>query len=85
MRNCRFCLPGYRYCGPGCSGPGKPVNKVDRACRQHDKCYYAGLNRRSCDQKFIRELDRLSSRCTREARHASAIRNVMKIRQLFYW
>ncbi|HWL11412.1 MAG TPA: Parvovirus coat protein VP1-like protein, partial [Ureibacillus sp.] len=31
-----FCLPGYRYCGPGCSGPGSPTNPVDACCKFHD-------------------------------------------------
>ncbi|MGP4071857.1 hypothetical protein ACTWQB_04820 [Piscibacillus sp. B03] len=35
----KFCYLGYRYCGPGCKGPGKPINRVDVACRQHDACY----------------------------------------------
>ncbi|MFZ0475992.1 MAG: hypothetical protein WAM18_11040 [Halobacillus sp.] len=26
-------IPGYRYCGPGCSGPGTPVNAVDAPAR----------------------------------------------------
>lgn len=38
-----FCYPGYRYCGPGCSGPGAPTNPVDACCKYHDECYrYCG-------------------------------------------
>lgn len=32
------CIYG-RWCGPGCSGPGAPINDVDDCCRQHDFCY----------------------------------------------
>ncbi|WP_325058505.1 hypothetical protein [Lentibacillus cibarius] len=36
----RFCIfPGYKYCGPGCSGPEQPINAVDAACQVHDICY----------------------------------------------
>ena len=48
-----FCIfPGYRWCGPGCSGPGKPINDVDACCKAHDRC----LKRHSqcyCDRKFL--------------------------------
>lgn len=28
-----FCVfSGYRWCGPGCSGPGQPINDVDSCC-----------------------------------------------------
>lgn len=26
-RKLGFCYPGYRYCGPGCSGPGTPTKQ----------------------------------------------------------
>ncbi|RDY66986.1 phospholipase, partial [Halobacillus trueperi] len=36
----KFCVfPGYRWCGPGCSGPGAPINETDAACKAHDECY----------------------------------------------
>lgn len=32
--------PGYNYCGPGTKNFGrKPKNRIDRACRRHDKGY----------------------------------------------
>lgn len=35
-------IPIYgRYCGPGCSGPGEPVDCIDAACRRHDAAYRA--------------------------------------------
>lgn len=33
-----YCLYG-NWCGPKCSGPLRPVNKVDRCCEIHDHCY----------------------------------------------
>ncbi|SES90858.1 hypothetical protein SAMN05421676_10283 [Salinibacillus kushneri] len=50
------CLPGYRYCGPGCIGPGTPVNQLDVFCMQHDTCYRSNGNRRLCDDVFLRQL-----------------------------
>ncbi|MER2089353.1 MAG: phospholipase, partial [Sporosarcina sp.] len=41
----RFCiLPGYNWCGPGCNGPGDPINDLDAACKAHDICYRMGKN-----------------------------------------
>lgn len=28
-----------RYCGPGHSGPGAPVDALDAACKAHDEAY----------------------------------------------
>lgn len=50
------CLPGYRYCGPFCSGPGRPVNQLDAICRQHDICYRSYRPRRLCDEMFLNQL-----------------------------
>ncbi|WP_343839125.1 hypothetical protein [Salinibacillus aidingensis] len=50
------CLPGYRYCGPGCRGPGPPVNALDYFCMQHDACYQRGGHRRFCDEVFLDQL-----------------------------
>lgn len=36
----RLALYG-RYCGPGHSGPGEPVDAIDAACRRHDAAYKA--------------------------------------------
>lgn len=30
-------IPGYRYCGPGNRMKGKPINKLDEACKRHDE------------------------------------------------
>ncbi|MEK3796788.1 Parvovirus coat protein VP1-like protein [Peribacillus sp. FSL H8-0477] len=48
-----FCVPGYRWCGPGCSGPGAPTNAVDSCCMLHDKCYERFGPTRQCDQQFL--------------------------------
>lgn len=52
--NFGFCYPGYRYCGPGCSGPGAPTNEVDACCMYHDLCYlqYGRANHKYCDELF---------------------------------
>ncbi len=50
------CLPGYRYCGPYCSGPGRPVNQLDAFCREHDLCYRSSISRRYCDEFFLHRL-----------------------------
>ena len=52
-----------RYCGPGHSGPGKPIDRLDAACARHDKCYHdRGYHRCSCDEKLKRELSRMKLR-----------------------
>ncbi|NLY80972.1 MAG: Parvovirus coat protein VP1-like protein [Lysinibacillus sp.] len=47
-----FCYPGYRYCGPGCSGPGAPTNPIDACCMEHDYCYRMYGPSRYCDELF---------------------------------
>lgn len=32
------CIHG-RWCGPGCSGPGPPIDEIDACCKAHDECY----------------------------------------------
>lgn len=39
----RMALYG-RYCGPGYSGPGEPVDIIDAACRRHDRAYQAAAD-----------------------------------------
>lgn len=79
-RSPRFCMfPGYNWCGPGCSGPGAPINEVDAACRQHDLCYQWTRERCRCDHDFIERLERLQNRYTREGRHARVLLNHMRI------
>jgi hypothetical protein len=81
-RNCRgICFPkGYRYCGPGCSGPGPPINAVDAACREHDRCYkrYGGPNC-MCDRLFLERLAQEINPYTKESRHARILYQYMKV------
>jgi len=49
QRKLGFCYPGYKYCGPGCSGPGAPTNAVDACCKQHDECYARYGSTKHCD------------------------------------
>ncbi|HVE77696.1 MAG TPA: phospholipase A2 family protein [Gemmatimonadaceae bacterium] len=47
------CMYG-RWCGPGCSGPGEPVDNLDRCCLAHDRCYETrGYFACSCDNTFL--------------------------------
>ncbi|QSS98836.1 phospholipase [Pontibacillus sp. ALD_SL1] len=80
----KICLfPGYKYCGPGCKGPGTPVNAVDAACKAHDECYERFGPSCECDQQFIKRLDALQNPYTQEGRHARAMYNYMKFQTLF--
>ncbi|RWZ52168.1 phospholipase [Halobacillus fulvus] len=80
----RFCLfPGYKYCGPGCSGPGVPLNAVDAACKEHDECYAYYGNYCECDLAFIEKLKHLQNPYTTEGRHARLMYNYMKFQRFF--
>jgi hypothetical protein len=47
------CLYG-RWCGPGCSGPGNPIDDVDACCKAHDECYSAyGYFSCFCDKRLL--------------------------------
>jgi hypothetical protein len=42
------------WCGPGNSGPGAPIDRVDQVCCRHDKCYSdRGYFDCSCDRDLI--------------------------------
>ncbi|MEK4520832.1 phospholipase [Psychrobacillus sp. FSL W7-1457] len=75
-----FCLPGYNWCGPGCSGPGAPVNEVDAACMMHDLCYESGRGKCDCDHEFLKRLSPLVNPHTELGRHARLIHNYMRVR-----
>ncbi len=80
----RFCLfPGYNWCGPGCSGPGAPVNAVDAACKAHDLCYRKSGASCRCDQEFLHRLQPLINPRTPEGRHARTIYRYMRLQSLF--
>ena len=47
------CIYG-RWCGPGCSGPGPPIDDVDACCESHDQCYATrGYFACSCDSTLV--------------------------------
>ncbi|MFD1019192.1 phospholipase [Thalassobacillus hwangdonensis] len=79
-----WCLfPGYNWCGPGCNGPGAPVNEVDACCKMHDECYaYYGASC-YCDQMFSRCLEPYINPYTEEGRRARTMHRYMKAQQLF--
>lgn len=80
----RFCVfPGYNWCGPGCSGPGVPINAVDAACKAHDLCYRKNGNPCECDQEFLRRLERQINLRTEEGRHARILYNYLKLQSWF--
>ncbi|WP_081658267.1 phospholipase [Pontibacillus halophilus] len=76
----KFCLfPGYRYCGPGCSGPGAPFNGADACCKAHDECYRKHGRSCLCDLKFMRCLESRINPHTREGRQARLMHNYMRL------
>jgi hypothetical protein len=81
----RFCVfPGYNWCGPGCNGPGEPINRVDAACKAHDRCYRRGRHRRACDKEFIRRLQPLIELDTQEGHHARVIYHFMRVKMFLF-
>ena len=78
-----FCLfPKYKWCGPGCSGPGIPINDVDTCCKGHDKC----LKRHSqcyCDKKFRECLRPRVSLTSEKGRVAALMYIYMSIQTTF--
>ncbi|MGC5326030.1 phospholipase A2 family protein [Brevibacillus sp. SYSU BS000544] len=77
-----FCLYG-RWCGLNCSGPGKPIDSVDRCCMKHDKCYdkYGKFNL-SCDKKFMKCLKSKINLFTKQGRMAAAMYSFYKAKTL---
>lgn len=76
-----FCLPGgYRYCGPGCSGPGAPINFVDSCCQKHDRCVARYGSCAYCDQKLIDCVDSRRAVRGNEGQTARLISNFMSLR-----
>jgi len=76
-------FPGYNWCGPGCSGPGSPINDVDAACKAHDKCYKRHGSTCKCDCEFLERLRPLLDRRTKEGRHARLMYNYMRLQTRF--
>lgn len=79
-----FCIfPGYKWCGPGCSGPGAPINAVDAACKAHDECYHRYGPTCGCDREFLLRLRQLMNLPTQEGRNARLMYNFMKVKMAF--
>ena len=67
-----FCIfPGYKWCGPGCSGPGAPINDVDACCQRHDRCLSKGISPCQCDQAFMKCLQSKMTAETSKGRKAN--------------
>ncbi|MCG7336856.1 phospholipase [Sporosarcina sp. ACRSM] len=83
-RRFRLCVfPGYNWCGPGCNGPGAPINDVDAACKAHDECYRQGRHPCECDQEFLDCLRPKIDPCTQKGRHARVLYNYMRLQKWF--
>jgi len=75
-----FCMPGYRWCGPGCSGPGAPTNDVDACCKLHDECYRRfGGPSAYCDNIFINCMRPKINSHTRKGRDAALFSNFVRL------
>lgn len=83
-RRAGLCMPGYNWCGPGCSGPGYPTNDVDSCCMQHDICYRTYGNRRVCDQIFLDCLHYKRNRYTKKGRDAAFFYNLIKAKNALW-
>ncbi|MDY7043020.1 MULTISPECIES: phospholipase [Virgibacillus] len=80
----RFCFPrGYRWCGPGCSGPGEPINDVDAACKAHDECYQKYGDPCRCDREFMKRLQSKIDPTTEKGRHARTLYKYMRLQTAF--
>ena len=74
-----FVVPGYNWCGPGCNGPGAPINDLDAACKAHDDCYRRGRHACECDREFLKRLRPKINPYTREGRHARLMYNYIRL------
>ncbi|MCH1625703.1 Parvovirus coat protein VP1-like protein [Fredinandcohnia sp. SECRCQ15] len=83
IRRLGLCVPGYRWCGPGCSGPGAPLNAVDACCKSHDDCYRRFGSSARCDQLFLNCLRNQINPHTKQGRDAAFFYKVIKFRNQF--
>ncbi|MBO3128771.1 phospholipase A2 family protein [Dermatophilus congolensis] len=69
-----FSLPIWgKYCGPGHSGPGDPVDTLDQLCKEHDDCYgQRAYFDCQCDAKLKADIKRLSPTMKRKERIVAA-------------
>ncbi|RNB68120.1 phospholipase A2 family protein [Brevibacillus panacihumi] len=67
------------WCGMGCSGPGAPIDDVDRCCQKHDFCYERhGYFSCKCDQRFLKCLENQRDRSTAKGRKAAKMYSFYK-------
>lgn len=76
-------FPNYKWCGPGCSGPGKPINDVDACCERHDRCLRKGIPPCICDSELIRCLSNKVDFRTEKGKTAALMYHAMKLKKLF--
>ncbi|CAM5201576.1 hypothetical protein UACE39S_00007 [Ureibacillus acetophenoni] len=79
-----FCYPGYRYCGPGCSGPGLPTNPVDACCKLHDECYVKYGRSKYCDEQFYQCLAPYYSSNSKLGRDARLFSRAIHLRNFLF-
>ncbi|WP_407272097.1 Parvovirus coat protein VP1-like protein [Radiobacillus sp. PE A8.2] len=77
------CISGYRYCGPGCSGPGAPTNQLDAICREHDICYKRTRNHQQCDQVYLRNLEPYLNYRGKLGRDARLMYRAIRLKTMF--
>ncbi|MEM5015097.1 phospholipase [Metabacillus indicus] len=83
QRRPRCIFPEYRWCGPGCSGPGMPINDVDACCQKHDLCLDSGRSSCDCDRAFVECLRPKMNRETEKGRNAAFMYKIMKLKMMF--
>lgn len=81
-----ICYPGYRYCGPGCTGPGAPINPVDACCKFHDECYlkYGPRGRRYCDELFQYCLEPYKNSYSKMSKDARFFSKAINMKNFFF-
>jgi len=79
-----FCYPGYRYCGPGCNGPGAPTNAVDSCCLKHDECYRKYGRSRYCDELFHQCLSPYYNKQNKLGRDARLFSRTVNLANFFF-
>lgn len=50
-----------RWCGKNNSGPGNPINSLDRACMGHDHCLNIKRPVCDCDREFVNRLRQIKN------------------------
>lgn len=83
QRRNRCIFPGYRWCGPNCSGPGAPTNEVDACCMRHDLCLQRGGNPCQCDYAFMDCLHTKMNPHTAMGKQAAFMYQAMRVRTAF--